>query len=92
MFAQEALTLMESAADRLLQEERDIKPRNTPTGRSLQSHFDPSGRRAGIETLKAALSGGTVVCLLWCLNVCTKSENHCGKLHMCPFCGSSTKG
>jgi hypothetical protein len=93
MFAREALQLKESSVDRLLQEERDTKA-VSPAGRGslADSSHAQRNRGNGNEALRTGLSSGGEVCLLWCLNICSKSENHCNKVHMCPFCGSRTKG
>lgn len=79
------------AADRLLTEEAmGILPSASSVGPSRGQR--PSSGSAGLESLRSGLSAGAQVCLLWGLGACSKTESSCGKLHMCPYCGSTDKG
>ena len=75
---------VESTATRLLEEEAS----GSKGGTGSRSHAAPPGRG-----LKDAVAAGERVCLLWRLGQCTKTEDQCGKVHCCPFCGEKhTRG
>lgn len=79
------------AADRLLAEEAASLSQTTAAGHPGRPQR-PGASTGAPESLRSGLAGGAQICLLWGLGACTKAESVCGKLHMCPYCGSKEKG
>ena len=75
-----------SEAEKIFQEEREACGKGRKASSVLTSlPKDPA-------SLRKCFEAGAQVCLLYGLGKCRKSEQHCGKAHVCPFCAKPEKG